>query len=137
MHKFMRTVGFSMYQKKRDMEALLKDLAGQAARTGRLAEKEGSMFCELRAELADGMGVVMAGEMDEEGNFSQEYYFPYVKNTGISSGAEAKAIARHEVLCTLDDILRESAKLLVPGGRFYMVHRPFRLAEIRSEEHTV
>ena len=43
------------------------------------------------------------------------------------------AIARHEVLCTLDDILRESAKMLMPGGRFYMVHRPFRLAEIMSK----
>lgn len=49
---------------------------------------------------------------------------PYmIGQHGISSGSEAKAIARHEVLCTLDDILRESAKLLVPGGRFYMVHR--------------
>ena len=65
MHKFMRTIGFSMYQKKRDMEALLKELAAQAVRTGRLAEKDGSMFCELRAELADDMGVVLAGEMDE------------------------------------------------------------------------
>ncbi len=56
-----------------------------------------------------------------------------IGQNGISSGSEAKAIARHEVLCTLDDILRESAKLLVPGGRFYMVHRPFRLAEIMSK----
>ena len=52
---------------------------------------------------------------------------------GFNSPTQAKAIARHEVLCTLDDILRESAKLLVPGGRFYMVHRPFRLAEIMSK----
>ena len=59
---------------------------------------------------------------------------PYmIGNHGISSAGEAKAIARHEVLCTLDDILRESAKLLKPKGRFYMVHRPFRLAEILSK----
>lgn len=58
---------------------------------------------------------------------------PYmIGEHGLSSASEAKAIARHEVLCTLEDILRESAKLLVPGGRFYMVHRPFRLAEIFS-----
>ena len=50
---------------------------------------------------------------------------PYmIGQHGISSGSEAKAIARHEVLCTLDDILRESAKLLVPGGRFYMDKEP-------------
>ena len=43
---------------------------------------------------------------------------------------DTQYIARHEVLCTLEDILRESAKILKPKGRFYMVHRPFRLAEI-------
>lgn len=59
---------------------------------------------------------------------------PYmIGEHGISSENQAKAIARHEVLCTLDDILRESAKLLKPKGRFYMVHRPFRLAEIMSK----
>lgn len=59
---------------------------------------------------------------------------PYmIGEHGISCASDAKAIARHEVLCDLDDILRESAKLLRPGGRFYMVHRPFRLAEIMSK----
>lgn len=59
---------------------------------------------------------------------------PYmIGEHGQSSATDAKAIARHEVLCTLDDILRESARLLRPGGRFYMVHRPFRLAEIFSK----
>lgn len=56
---------------------------------------------------------------------------PYmIGEHGLSSPNLAKAIARHEILCTLDDVLRETAKLLRPGGRFYMVHRPFRLAEI-------
>lgn len=56
---------------------------------------------------------------------------PYmIGQHGITNPDDAKAIARHEVLCTLDDILRESAKILKPKGRFYMIHRPFRLAEI-------
>lgn len=56
---------------------------------------------------------------------------PYmIGRHGLRNEQDAKAVARHEVLCTLDDILRESARLLVPKGRFYMVHRPFRLAEI-------
>ena len=59
---------------------------------------------------------------------------PYmIGNHGIANVSDTKAIARHEVLCTLDDILRESAKLLKFKGRFYMVHRPFRLAEILSK----
>ena len=51
---------------------------------------------------------------------------------GLTNVYEAKTIARHEVLCNLEDIIRESARLLMPGGRFYMVHRPFRLAELIS-----
>lgn len=58
---------------------------------------------------------------------------PYLTAShGLSNRGEAKTIARHEVLCSLEDVIRESARVLVPGGRFYMVHRPFRLAEIIS-----
>ena len=56
---------------------------------------------------------------------------PYmIGQHGLTNPDEAKAIARHEVLCTLEDVVRESAKILKPKGRFYMVHRPFRLSEI-------
>lgn len=58
---------------------------------------------------------------------------PYmIGDHGLKNENEAKYIARHEVLCTLEDVLRESGKLLENKGRFYMVHRPFRLAEILS-----
>ena len=56
---------------------------------------------------------------------------PYMNNChGLVSTDEGKAIARHEILCSLEDVVREAASLLKPGGRFYMVHRPFRLVEI-------
>ncbi len=56
---------------------------------------------------------------------------PYKRaGSGLMNPDEGKAIARHELLCTLDDVLRESMRLLKSGGRFYMVHRPGRLAEI-------
>lgn len=59
---------------------------------------------------------------------------PYmIGKHGIANESDTKAIARHEVLCNLDDILRESAKILKPKGRFYMVHRPFRLPEILAK----
>lgn len=58
---------------------------------------------------------------------------PYMTNQhGLQNPDLPKAIARHEVLCTLEDVVREAAKVLKPNGRFYMVHRPFRLVEIIS-----
>ncbi|MBD5452345.1 MAG: tRNA1(Val) (adenine(37)-N6)-methyltransferase [Lachnospiraceae bacterium] len=49
---------------------------------------------------------------------------------GLTNPDAPKAIARHEILCTLEDVVRNAARLLKPGGSFFMVHRPFRLAEI-------
>lgn len=58
---------------------------------------------------------------------------PYMDNMhGLKNPNMPKAIARHEILCTLEDVIRESGKLLKFRGRFYMVHRPHRLAEIIS-----
>ncbi len=56
---------------------------------------------------------------------------PYMtEHHGLTNPEAPKAIARHELLCTLEDVISRSAKLLVPGGNFFMVHRPFRLTEI-------
>jgi len=56
---------------------------------------------------------------------------PYmIGEHGIQNPDAPKAIARHEILCTFEDVAAATEKLLRPGGRFYLVHRPFRLAEI-------
>lgn len=56
---------------------------------------------------------------------------PYMsKECGLINPSDTVAISRHEILCTLEDVIRVSARLLVPGGRLAMVHRPGRLADI-------
>ena len=56
---------------------------------------------------------------------------PYmIADHGIPNPADEKTIARHEVLCTLEDVVSQASAVLKPGGHFYLVHRPFRLAEI-------
>ena len=56
---------------------------------------------------------------------------PYMtQDSGIKNPGEAKAIARHEILCNLEDVISQSSKLLKNRGRFYMVHRPFRLTDM-------
>lgn len=56
---------------------------------------------------------------------------PYmIGQHGLVNPDVEKAAARHEILCTFEDVARAAAKLVRPGGRFYLVHRPFRLAEI-------
>ena len=56
---------------------------------------------------------------------------PYmIGQHGLVNPDLEKAAARHEILCTLEDVVRAAAKLVRPGGSFFLVHRPFRLAEI-------
>ncbi|MDO5798458.1 MAG: tRNA1(Val) (adenine(37)-N6)-methyltransferase [Eubacteriales bacterium] len=56
---------------------------------------------------------------------------PYmIGEHGLRNPYMAKAIARHEVLCTLEDVVSQASRVLKDRGHFFMVHRPFRLAEI-------
>ena len=56
---------------------------------------------------------------------------PYmIGQHGLTNPHLPKAIARHEILCTFDDVANQAARVLKDRGRFYLVHRPFRLVEL-------
>ena len=58
---------------------------------------------------------------------------PYmIGSHGLQNPGSPKAIARHELLCTFEDVAEAAGDLLRPRGHFFLVHRPFRLAEIIS-----
>ena len=81
---------------------------------------------------------VVVGDIKEADTLFQKASFdaitcnpPYmIGEHGLKNPKDAMAIARHEVLCTFDDVARSAATLLKPGGSLFLVHRPFRLAEI-------
>lgn len=81
---------------------------------------------------------IVTGDIREAGELFDAASFdvitsnpPYMINShGLKNPEAEKAIARHEILCTLDDVVREGSRMLKDGGRFYLVHRPFRLVEI-------
>ncbi len=56
---------------------------------------------------------------------------PYmIADHGIRNPDSPKAMARHEIMCNFDDVARIAARMLRPGGRFFLIHRPFRLTEL-------
>ena len=83
---------------------------------------------------------IVTGDIREAGSLFPPASFdcitcnpPYmIGKHGITNPQDSKAIARHEILCTLEDVVRQTAGLLKTGGHFFLVHRPFRLAEIIS-----
>ncbi|MEE1228534.1 MAG: tRNA1(Val) (adenine(37)-N6)-methyltransferase [Lachnospiraceae bacterium] len=59
---------------------------------------------------------------------------PYMTGShGLTNDQYGKAVSRHEILCTLDDVVKGAAWMLKMKGHLVMVHRPFRLAEIIVE----
>ncbi|MCM1244966.1 MAG: tRNA1(Val) (adenine(37)-N6)-methyltransferase [Roseburia sp.] len=104
-----------------------EDIADMAARSVKLNRLEKKIH-------------IMTGDIREASSYYEASSFdvitsnpPYMTNAcGLTNEASHKAVARHELLCSLEDVVRESARLLKPGGHFFMVHRPFRLSEIMN-----
>lgn len=102
-----------------------KDVAEMAKRSVKLnnLEPKISMIC---GDLKN------ANEYFKPSSFNNITCNPPYKefSGGLKNIDESKAIARHEIACTLEDVIRVSATLLTPGGKLCMVHRPERLIDI-------
>ena len=100
------------------------DLAVENANRNNLAEKINVINCDIksvRSKFPPGCANVVTSNP------------PYAKiNANKKNLLESKNIARHEVLCNLDDVISAAAYLLKSMGSFFMIHRPDRLAEIFS-----
>ena len=91
----------------------------------------------LIIDLQDKIDIV-EGDIKKAAEIFKPSYFdvittnpPYMNfEGGLKNSFDPKTIARHEVLCSLDDIALAAQKLLKFGGHFYMVHRPHRLTDI-------
>ena len=83
-----------------------------------------------------GVTPVCADLRELDGSFSGKFTLvtmnpPYKKlSGGLISPDSARAVARHEVKCTVDDAVRCAARLLKPSGRLCMCHRPERLCDL-------
>ena len=55
---------------------------------------------------------------------------PYMHMDGIKNPNDKKAISRHEIMCNLEDVIRAASRLVMPRGKFFMIHRPTRLVDI-------
>ena len=113
----------------------------QAAHLTGLEIQEESVDMARRSVAINGLEekiTIVQGDIKEAGKLLGAASFdvvtcnpPYmIGQHGLVNPQAPKAIARHELLCTLEDVVAQTAKLLKPGGNFFMVHRPFRLTEI-------
>lgn len=93
MHSYLRAIGFSNLSKREDIETILKDIY-QECDFKDVIQEEDSSFIEMTKSYGTDMGISLCGEMDNEGNFHRDYYFPYFKGEGITS-EEDLVIEKH------------------------------------------
>jgi tRNA1Val (adenine37-N6)-methyltransferase len=88
-------------------------------------------------ELEDKVNIVCGDVKDIKKLFSPASFPvvtvnpPYMtENHGLTNLYEPKTIARHEVALSLEDVIAGASYVLPENGAFFMIHKPFRLAEI-------
>lgn len=93
MHLFLKSIGFSQLNNRKDIEALLDEVI-HAYDEKNLVEVEGRFYGQISKNFGCDMGISLWGEYDEEDNFHIEYYFPYFKGSGITT-QEQIMVERH------------------------------------------
>jgi hypothetical protein len=83
MHSYLRAIGFSGIQKESEAEKLLEDVYKHFDHR-ETAREEQSVFLEMKKEFAPNMGIILCGDLDQEG-FHRQYYFPYYNGNGITT----------------------------------------------------
>ena len=104
-----------------------EEMADMALRSVRLNDLENDI-CFIKADIKQSSDILGRGCFDAVSSNP-----PYKKQgKGLESPDMSRAISRSEILCTLEDVIRQAGLMLKQGGRFFMVHRPERLTEIMT-----
>ena len=105
-----------------EIQEQLADMASRSVALNGLEEK----INIIRGDIKEAAGMLGHGAFDVI-----TVNPPYMATgSGFENENSPMAIARHEIMCNLDDVAAAASKLLRFGGRFYMVHRPGRLTDI-------
>ena len=94
MHKYMRAVGFSSFESRRKLQELLSEVVLNSDKRAVTINDENMLLGEFSKNFAEGLGIAVCGEFDEEEKFTYEYYYPYLDGDGITS-YEDVSVERH------------------------------------------
>ena len=94
MHRFMRAVGFGKLTDRREEQRLITDIIMNATQRSYTSNSKETILAEFCEDFAQDIGIAVCGEFDAEEKFSYDYFYPYLRGTGISS-CEDVSVERH------------------------------------------
>lgn len=90
----MRAIGFSKLTDRREQQKLVTDIILNASHRSYTSNGEETILAEFCEDFAKDMGIAVCGEFDENDRFTYDYFYPYLRGTGISS-CEDVSVERH------------------------------------------
>lgn len=106
MHQYLKAIGFDHLETKKELKEVLRDTKENFTSYEITDSAEGEKFCEYRKEYSEDMGMILCGDCEDE-TFEMEYYFPYLKGSGITSYEDIiveKRIDREMYLGVCEDV---------------------------------
>ena len=94
MHKYLRAIGFSQLKDRAKLKEILTDAIMTSTRRAYAMNDEEILLGEFCKDFADDLGIAVCGEFDEEDKFIYEYYYPYLKGSGVTTGEDI-SVERH------------------------------------------
>lgn len=94
MHKYMRAIGFSELTDRREQQKLVTDIIMNAKNRSYTSNGEETILAEFCEDFAPNIGIAVCGEFDADDKFSYDYFYPYLRGTGVSSYDDV-SVERH------------------------------------------
>ena len=94
MHKYLRAIGFSEYSDRKKLRELLAEIVLNATTRAYTTNSEDILLGEYCKDFGENIGIAVCGEFDEAEKFIYEYYYPYLRGTGVTS-EEDVSVERH------------------------------------------
>lgn len=88
MHSYLKSIGFSNLEAKKDLDELLKEVLEEYDEKTVVEDRQHHLFAEISKTYGCDYGISICGEYDENNNFHMEYYFPYFRGTGVTTQEE-------------------------------------------------
>lgn len=94
VHSFLKTIGFSNLSDRIDLEGLFSIIINDPTEKKYYKLKNNNQFVEIDKRFTKNMGIVIRGEIDENGKFYMEHYFPYYRSSILSAKEDTSIIKR-------------------------------------------
>lgn len=94
MHKYLRAIGFSKLEERKELQKLLTDIVVSGRERAYTSNGEKTLLAQFCRDFAEDIGIAVCGEFDEDDKFTYDFYFPYLRSHIISS-KEDVSVERH------------------------------------------